>query len=168
MYRKVEFENELIFFFITRKAPPITARHSWSLTKVVNSHITGEPSLQVHGSALVNGGGLEFDSRSVWLGTHINAQECLVNPDNCQYGFSFGSKLKFDGSVRSYTSPKYVVDTGAMSAKKCGVSVYVLSGNLHILLATKQKSWTVSMFFILSSSASYFHVYLNALISLKF
>lgn len=58
-------------------------------------------------------------------------------------GFSIGAKLKFDQADMTYSTPKYIFDSGARSLATRGVSVYVLNGNLFFELATANKAWKV-------------------------
>ena len=58
-------------------------------------------------------------------------------------GFSMGAKLKFDEEDMSYSTPKYIIDSGARSLTTRGVSAYIVNGNLFFELATAKKAWKV-------------------------
>lgn len=43
----------------------------------------------------------------------------------------------------SYSTPKYIIDSGARSLTTRGVSAYIVNGNLFFELATAKKAWKV-------------------------
>ncbi|XP_031555970.1 uncharacterized protein LOC116292758 [Actinia tenebrosa] len=128
------------------KAPPVLASHSWSMNAISlkASTVPGIPPLSAVGALDLGDGGLLFDGKSTWLGATISQEDCLIDPGKCISGFTLASKLFLHNSVASYTTPKYIVDTGASSAKTRGISMYVMSGKVFFELATSSKVWTVS------------------------
>lgn len=106
--------------------------------------VPGIPPLSAAGAFDLGDGGLLFDGTSTWLGATIPQGDCLMDPGKCISGFTLASKLFLHSSVASYTKPKYIVDTGASSAKSRGISMYVMSGKVFAELATTSKVWTVS------------------------
>lgn len=127
-------------------APPVLARHSWSMNAISlkAKTVPGIPPLSAVGPFDLGDGGLLFNGKSTWLGATISQQDCLIDPGRCISGFTLATKLFLHSSVASYATPKYIVDTGASSAKARGISMYVMSGKVFFELATSSKVWTVS------------------------
>lgn len=84
-----------------------------------------------------------FDGASTYASAALPKSDCLQDPGVCVNGFSIGAKLKFDQADMTYSTPKYIFDSGARSLATRGVSVYVLNGNLFFELATANKAWKV-------------------------
>jgi hypothetical protein len=86
---------------------------------------------------------LYFDGTSAFLSTRLVSTDILASPDRATQGLAFGIKLKFDGAVKQYDTPRYVLDTGATSGGKTGISLYVLNGKLIAEIATSSMKWKV-------------------------
>lgn len=69
-------------------------------------------------------------------------QDCLVDPDKCQSGFTVGIKLKFDASIMSCKVPRFIIDTGP-SVEDRGLSLYTAGGKIVVLVASSQNTWKV-------------------------
>lgn len=106
--------------------------------------VEGNPAFKVNGEVIVKDGGLDFDGESSWLGATVVKESCLLNPENCIEGFSIGTKLKFDG-VPDNENDRYLIDTGAQSTARRGISLFVKSGKLAFVLATAERTWMVNI-----------------------
>ena len=115
----------------------------WSFITIVNGKIPGDPSFIVNGHVEVVDGGLYFDGITAFLSTHLVPTNILSDPDMAKEGLAFGIKLRFDGIVKEYDTPRYVLDTEATSGGKTGVSLYVLNGKLIAEIATSSTKWKV-------------------------
>lgn len=106
--------------------------------------VEGNPAFKVNGEAAIKDGGIDFDGETTWLGATVDKESCLLNPENCIEGFSLGAKLKFDG-VPDNENDRYLLDTGAQSTARRGISLFVKSGKLAFTLATGERTWMVSV-----------------------
>ncbi len=97
----------------------------------------------MHGHVEVVDGGLYFDGMTAFLSTHLVPSNIMATPDRAKEGLAFGIKLRFDGSAKQYDTPRYILDTGAKSGGKTGVSLYVLNGKLIAVIATSNMKWKV-------------------------
>lgn len=86
---------------------------------------------------------MSFDGVGTYATTSLPKSDCLQDPGRCVNGFSMGAKLKFDEEDMSYSTPKYIIDSGARSLTTRGVSAYIVNGNLFFELATTKKAWKV-------------------------
>lgn len=86
---------------------------------------------------------MSFDGVGTYATTSLPKSDCLQDPGRCVNGFSMGAKLKFDEEDMSYSTPKYIIDSGARSLTTRGVSAYIVNGNLFFELATAKKAWKV-------------------------
>lgn len=86
---------------------------------------------------------MSFDGVGTYATTSLPKSDCLQDPGRCVNGFSMGAKLKFDEEDMSYSTPKYIIDSGARSLTTRGMSVYIVNGNLFFELATAKKAWKV-------------------------
>lgn len=86
---------------------------------------------------------MSFDGLGTYATTSLPKSDCLQDPGRCVNGFSMGAKLKFDEEDMSYSTPKYIIDSGARSLTTRGVSAYIVNGNLFFELATAKKAWKV-------------------------
>ena len=131
------------WFYISRAAPPISPSLSWLLTYMKDNAVPGSPPLTAHGSITDIAGGLSFDGATSYLDSNLPATDCIVNPDLCLDGFSFGGKLKFDQAAVTVNSPKFIMDTGASSNHR-GISMYQQMTALHVTLVTSNNVYKVS------------------------
>jgi hypothetical protein len=115
----------------------------WSFLTIVNGKIPGDPPFIVNGHVEVVDGGLYFDGITAFLSTHLVPTNILSDPDMAKEGLAFGIKLRFDGIVKEYDTPRYVLDTEATSGGKTGVSLYVLNGKLIAEIAMSSTKWKV-------------------------
>ena len=122
----------------------MTTSYYWSLKTISNGFVEGNPSFKVNGNLQIADGGLAFDGLTSWLGTHVANTDCFVDPALCTKGIALGAHLKLDPSVLSYKEATYLIDTGAKSDGKRGLSLYVEGGKLYFMLATADKTWEVS------------------------
>ena len=123
--------------------PQIDPYYFWSFLTIINGRIPGHLPFKVNGHVEVVDGGLYFDGTSAFLSTRLVSSDILASPDRARQGLAFGIKLKFDGAVKQYDTPRYVLDTGAKSGGKTGVSLYVLNGKLIAEIATTSMKWKV-------------------------
>lgn len=105
--------------------------------------IPGNPDLITHGEMTVSDGGLTFDGQDSHAVAQIAPDDCVINPEQCADGLSFGMKLKFD-KLGEEAEPRYIVDTGAHEQSMRGFSLYTKRDNLVALLRTADREWTVS------------------------
>ena len=103
--------------------------------------------MNLFGTSLIQDKGMTFDGTGTFATAVLPRHDCLRDPGLCVYGFSIGSRIKFDQADMAYTIPKYIFDSGARSLTTRGVSVYVVKGNLFFELATANKAWKVRRWF---------------------
>lgn len=116
------------------------ARHPHS---AATQEIPGNPDLTTHGEMTVVDGGLAFDGEESHAVAQIAADDCVVNPEKCADGLSFGTKLKFD-KLGEYVGPRYIVDTGAHDPGMRGFSLFTEQDKLVAVVRTADREWTVS------------------------
>jgi hypothetical protein len=121
----------------------VTPAFYWSFYTVNNGTVAGSPSFTTHGNVQIVDGGLFLDGTSAYLTSHLNSDDALVYPERFSKGFAFGLKVKFPDSVKGYTVPKYVLDSGVKSLSTRGISLYILEGKLVMELATSDTKWKV-------------------------
>nr|XP_058946642.1 uncharacterized protein LOC131774603 [Pocillopora verrucosa] len=124
-------------------ASPVSPFHSWSFIFKTHEKIVGSPPLNLFGDTPIQGSGMSFDGLGTYATTSLPKSDCLQDPGRCVNGFSMGAKLKFDEEDMSYSTPKYIIDSGARSLTTRGVSAYIVNGNLFFELATAKKAWKV-------------------------
>lgn len=123
--------------------PPVPFSYYWSLSSINKGFVEGNPAFKVNGGVTPADGGLAFDGKTGWLGAHVDKMDCLVDPERCTKGFAIGTKINIDPSALSSKEEKYIIDTGAESTAKRGVSLYTMDGKLVFVLATTGKTWEV-------------------------
>ena len=119
------------------------ARHSDS---AATQEIPGNPDLTTHGEMTVIDGGLAFDGQESHAVAQVVPDDCVVNPEKCEGGLSFGTKLKFD-KLGEDAEPRYIVDTGAHDQNMRGFSLFTKQENLVAVVRTADRQWTVSLNF---------------------
>ena len=108
---------------------------------ITKGKIAGQPPLVIGGKyQLINMGFLFLNQ--TYVVTQISAQDCLVNPDKCDSGFTVGIKIKLDPSVLACKGPRFIVDTGPGVGMR-GLSVYTVAGKVVAVVATSTKFWKV-------------------------
>ena len=125
-------------------APPVTARHSWIFTYILNGIIPGDVSLNVHGKTEAKNGATIFDGSSSWLGTTLHSTDCLIAPANCRDGLSIGFKIRFTGLTK-FPEERYIVDTGVLSKGTRGITIYIQDGQLFCVVMTMAAQWKVCL-----------------------
>jgi hypothetical protein len=140
--------HDIVFHYTAVKegpvvTPPVPYSYYWSLIAINKGFVEGNPAFKVNGGVTVDDGGLAFDGKTGWLGAHIDKMDCLLDPGLCTKGFAIGAKLNIDQSSISSKEDKYIIDTGAQSTAKRGISLFVVNGKLNFVLATKDKTWEV-------------------------
>lgn len=116
---------------------------SWSFLSVNAVSVPGNPSLSMHGYFHLVDGGLHFDGATSFMDTKLEDSHCLIHTDVCFTGFSFGTKLKFDEIVNSYTEPRFILDTGGHGEKTSGVALFIENKKLVAEVTTKNKKYSV-------------------------
>ena len=124
-------------------APPVTARHSWIFTFILNGKIPGDVPLSVHGKTEAKDGATIFDGTSSWLGGTLSSVDCLITPANCRDGLSVGFKIKLIGLTK-FPEERYIVDTGVLSKGTRGIAIYLQNGQLFCVVMTMTAQWKVS------------------------
>ena len=135
----------LFVFYFVHLAPHAKPLHSWSFSSFDGSSVPGSPSLSVHGSVSPAGDGLHFDGSTSSMDTYIEGSHCLIYTDFCSEGFSFGTKLKLDKIVNSYTEPRFILDTGGHGKNTQGVALFVENKKLVAEVTTKNKRYRVGV-----------------------
>jgi len=123
---------------------PIPYSHYWSMTTTNKGFVEGNPAFKVNGEVAIKDSSIDFDGETSWLGATVDKESCLLNPDNCIEGFSLGTRIKFEG-VPDNENDRYILDTGAQSTARRGISLFVKSGKLAFTLATAERTWMVSI-----------------------
>ena len=124
-------------------SPPVPYSYYWSLSSINKGFVEGNPAFQVNGGVTAEDGGLAFDGQTGWLGAHVDKRDCLIDPQRCTKGIAIGTKININESSLSSKEEKYIIDTGAESTAKSGVSLYTMNGKLAFVLATTDKTWEV-------------------------
>ena len=107
------------------------------------AEIPGNPDLVAHGELILVDGGLAFDGRDSHAVAQIPADDCIINPEGCPEGLSFGTKLKFDNQLLSVDEPRYIIDTGANKPDVRGFSLFVQQGKLYAVVRSAEREWMV-------------------------
>ena len=115
----------------------------WSFSTIINGSIPGHVPFHVHGHVVLSDGVLYFDGESDYLSAQQKSTDILVDPTTAIQGLAFGIKLKMEGAMKFFDTPRFVMDTGATSSKTTGVSLYILNGKLIAEVATSTKKWKV-------------------------
>lgn len=123
-------------------APPVPSSLSWLLAEIESGKVPGNPPLTGNGNLARVDGGLEFDGVSAFLAGTLDSKQCLVDPDICSEGFSFGLKVKFMTNSLTVNTPRYVVDSGR-TAKGRGIAVYIVMKELFIEIASSNTLYKV-------------------------
>lgn len=129
--------------------PPRANKLSDSSTIFHASHsaatqeIPGNPDLLTHGEMTVVNGGLAFDGHESYAVSQIASDDCIINPEMCNDGMSFGTKLKFD-KISDEGQRRYIVDTGAHNKHMRGFSLFSERDNLVALVRSADREWKVS------------------------
>lgn len=123
-------------------APPVPSSLSWFLAELEGGKVPGNPPLSAMGNVARVDGGLAFDGVTAFLAGSLDDKQCLVNPDLCSEGFSFGLKVKFMTNSLTVNAPRYVVDSGR-TAKGRGIAVYIVMKELFIEIATSTTLYKV-------------------------
>lgn len=122
--------------------PPIPASYYWYFLALEKNKIFGVPPLYISGQVSLLNMGFRIFNRT-WLATTISSQDCLLNPDSCEKGFTIGIKLRLDLSIKSCKQqPRYIIDTGP-SVKARGVSLYAVGDTLVARVVSSTKTWEV-------------------------
>ena len=153
-------------------APSIKPVHSWSMLSVKDSRlggglpppnkklsdsstifhaahsastqeIPGNPDLITHGEMTVVSGGLAFGGQESYAVSQLAPDDCVVNPEMCVDGMSFGTKLKFN-QLSDDAQPHYIVDTGAHDKRMRGFSLFTERGKLVSIVKSADREWKVS------------------------
>ena len=117
------------------------ARHPHS---AATQEIPGNPDLTTHGEMTVADGGLAFDGQESHTVAQIATDDCVINPEKCADGMSFGTKLKLD-KLGENSGPRYIVDTGAHDQGMRGFSLFTKQEKLVAVVRTADREWTVSL-----------------------
>lgn len=129
-------------FYLCSLEPPIPASYYWYFLALEKNKIFGVPPLYISGQVSLLNMGFRIFNRT-WLATTISSQDCLLNPDSCEKGFTIGIKLRLDLSVKSCKQqPRYIIDTGP-SVKARGVSLYAVGDTLVARVVSSTKTWEV-------------------------
>ena len=108
----------------------------------------------------------------------MHSDDALVYPERFTKGFSFGLKVKLPDSVKDYTTPRYILDSGAKSLSSRGVSLYLLEKRLVCEIASSDFMWKVGLITLtgmivfvivhfLLYCTEYFYILLNIHIALR-
>ena len=73
----------------------------------------------------------------------ILAGDCFSNPILCDQGLTIAAKIYLEDVVLTYTTPKYIIDSGARRGQ--GFSIYIQNQQLFSEVAFSEKMWRVSM-----------------------
>ena len=117
------------------------ARHPHS---AATQEIPGNPDLTTHGEMTVVDGGLAIDGPESHAVAQIIPDDCVINPEKCADGMSFGTKLKFD-KLGENAEPQYIVDTGAHNQGMRGFSLFTKQDKLVAVVRTADREWKVSL-----------------------
>lgn len=104
--------------------------------------VPGNPALAANGKLARIDGGLAFDGNTGSLEGTLGENQCLVNPDLCSEGLSFGVKVKFMTGSLTVNEPRYVVDTGRTAMGR-GIAIYVIMSELYVEVATSNALYKV-------------------------
>ena len=113
--------------------------------------IPGNPDLITHGEMTLVDGGLSFDGHESYAVSQIASDDCIINPEMCNDGMSFGTKLKFD-KISDDRQRRYIVDTGAHNKHVRGFSLFSERDNLVALVRSAEREWKVSWRLTLQSA----------------
>lgn len=134
-----------LYQFTFTAIPTIRPAFYWSFYVLNNGTIPGSPSFTTYGNPQVDNEGLLFDGVSSYIGAHMHSDDALVYPERFTKGFSFGLKVKLPDSVKDYTTPRYILDSGAKSLSSRGVSLYLLEKRLVCEIASSDFMWKVGL-----------------------
>ena len=117
------------------------ARHPHS---PATQEIPGNPDLTTHGEMTLLDGGLSFDGQESHALAQIAPDDCVINPEKCADGMSFGTKLRLD-KIGENAGSRYIVDTGAHDQGMRGFSLFTKQEKLVAVVRTADREWTVSL-----------------------
>ena len=95
------------------------ARHPHS---PATQEIPGNPDLTTHGEMTLLDGGLSFDGQESHALAQIAPDDCVINPEKCADGMSFGTKLKLD-KIGENAGPRWPILKGVLSAAPSGLKM---------------------------------------------
>ena len=131
----------IVLIFSFPAEPPVPTSYYWYFLALKQNQIFGTPPFLINGQARLLNMGFQLFNRT-WLSTNLSVQDCMLNPDNCQKGFSVGIKVRIDLSVKSCKEPIFILDTGP-SVKSRGVSLYITGSMLVARVTSSKGTWQV-------------------------
>lgn len=125
------------------KKLPESSTISHGAHSTATKKIPGNPDLIIHGEMTLLEGGLAFDGHESHAVSQIASDDCIINPEMCNDGMSFGTKLRFD-KISDDRQRGYIVDTGAHNKHMRGFSLFSERDNLVALVRSADREWKVS------------------------